>query len=214
MPQTIEVTVYSFDELSAEAKERAREWWREASASDNDFADHVTDRLLEAAEALGFRIGTHTVRLYGGGSRQEPNVWWSGFYSQGDGASFDGSYSYSKGAAKKLAEHFEGKDLAELQALAHRLEAVQRPAFYSLTASIDQSGRYSHSMTMSASADDTRGHDVKADAEEEIQQVARELADWHWSNLRDAYEWEQADEQVDENIRANEYTFTEQGAIH
>lgn len=214
MPQTLEVTVYTFDELSDDAKEKARGWYREATGADDTyFSESVVESLQTAATALGVEIGTHTVRLMGGGQRQAPNVYWSLSYSQGDGASFDGWYTYSKGAAKKLAETFGGKDLATLQALAHRLEAVQRPHFYSLTASIKQSGRYTHSGTMSVSAEDQRGDDYfKQVSEDEVEQVLRELADWFFHSLREAYEWEQADEQVDEAIRANEYTFTVEGA--
>lgn len=213
MPQVIETTVYSFDELSDAAKESARGWYRDASEGDNSFADFTTDDLLKACEALGVDVGTHTVRLMGGGSRQAPNVWWSGFYSQGDGASFDGSYSYAKAAKSKLAEHFGDSDLVTLVNLAQRLVNVQRRNGYQLSASIDQSGRYSHSGTMSVSVDHGRDYTVKAEDEEELQQVFRELADWFYSNLRDEYEWINSDEQVDETIRANEYTFTEEGTI-
>ena len=213
MSQVIETTVYTFDELSDAAKESARGWFREASVGDNSFADFTTDALIKACEALGVDVGTHTVRLMGGGSRQAPNVYWSLSYSQGDGASFDGSYTYAKDAKSKLAKHFGGDDLVQLQALAQRLVNVQRRNGYQLSASIEQSGRYTHSGTMAVSVDHGRDHDVKGADEEEIKEVVRELADWFFHALRGAYEWEQADEQVDETIRANEYTFTADGSL-
>lgn len=39
----------------------------------------------------------------------------------------------------------------------------------------------------------------------------REFADWIYSRLEAEYEYQNADEQVDESIRINEYEFAEDG---
>ena len=43
---------------------------------------------------LGIRLKTTPVRLMGGGTRQKPCIWFSGFWSQGDGACFEGYFSH------------------------------------------------------------------------------------------------------------------------
>lgn len=50
--KTIATTVYTFDELSEEAKDKARDWWR---ASDIDL-QYEFDYLLEDAETIGLKI--------------------------------------------------------------------------------------------------------------------------------------------------------------
>ena len=64
MPTVIETTVYKFDELSDEAKQKARDWWREASASDNDnyFAEHVTEDFREICQRIGIQIDKQAER--------------------------------------------------------------------------------------------------------------------------------------------------------
>ena len=41
----------------------------------------------------------------------------------------------------------------------------------------------------------------------------RDLAHWLYVYLRTEYEWQTSEEQVAENIRCNEYEFTEEGRI-
>lgn len=212
MPQTVEVTTYAFSELSDDAKSHARDKWREGMSGDNAFAEYVTDTLVTAAKALGFDLDTQTVRLMGGGTRQEPDVSWSGFWSQGDGASFAASYSYSKNAKGKLALEFDGSE-PELMSIAQALQDVQRRHFYGLSATITKSGRYSHSHTMSADVSTARDYFLGEADEEIVLQAARDLADWYYHKLEQAYDFETSDDAVSENIEANEMRFTEAGDI-
>jgi len=85
MPEIIETTVYRLDELSDAAKEKARAWYREGGF-DYDWFECVYDDFERIAEILGLRLKTRVVRLFGGGTRQKPCIWFSGFSSQGDGA--------------------------------------------------------------------------------------------------------------------------------
>ncbi|MBJ6915417.1 antitoxin of toxin-antitoxin stability system, partial [Vibrio cholerae] len=88
MPEIIETTVYRLDELSDAAKDKARAWYREGGF-DYDWYDSVYEDFQQIAEILGIRFKTRTVRLMGGGTRQEPRIAFTGFWSQGDGASFE-----------------------------------------------------------------------------------------------------------------------------
>ena len=45
------------------------------------------------------------------------------------------------------------------------------------------------------------------EAEEGIPELMRDFADWIYRQLEKEWEWQNADEQVDESIRANEYDF-------
>jgi hypothetical protein len=93
MPDVIETTVYRLDELSEAAKDNARAWYREGGF-DYDWYDAVYEDFRRIADILGIRIKSRTVRLMGGGVRQEPCIWFTGFWSQGDGAAFEGHNFY------------------------------------------------------------------------------------------------------------------------
>lgn len=52
--RTIQTNVYTYDELSDDAKEKARDWFREGSAGDDFFSETPIDEFLEIGAALGF----------------------------------------------------------------------------------------------------------------------------------------------------------------
>jgi hypothetical protein len=49
------------------------------------------------------------------------------------------------------------------------------------------------------------------EAREAFEEAARDAMRWIYRQLEAQYDWLNADEQVDETIRANEYLFTEDG---
>lgn len=204
MPTVIETTVFTFDELSDAAKERAREWYREGNL-DYDWWDCTYDDFSAICEILGVELATHPVRLMGGGTRQKTCIQFRGFWSQGDGASFEGRLTYAKGCVAKIKD-YAPKD-AELHDIAVRLNAIQRRNFYQLYAHITQRGPYCHEMTMQF---DVRRNDAEAtaDAEDIIAEAMRDLARWLYARLETEYEFLNSDEIVEESITANAYTFT------
>lgn len=181
--RTIETKVYQYSELSEEAKEKARKWYRDG-ALDYEWWDSSFDWFRATGKAIGFEI---------------KDIFFSGFWSQGDGASFTGTYSYRPGWRKALAETCTDKDVTEI---AGTLTEIQRPHFYRLTASLSKSGHYSHSHTMQIAADD---------CEEQLLDAARSFADWIYRQLEKEYEYLLSDDVVAESIVANEYEFTEDG---
>lgn len=92
MPTTIQTTVYAFDELSDPAKEIARAWHRETGL-DHAWHEFVYADFEAVCAILGVSLRTSPVRLMGGGSRPEPHIFFRGFWSQGDGACFEGTYA-------------------------------------------------------------------------------------------------------------------------
>lgn len=200
----------TYDELSDEAKERARHWWRSIEAAQFDPSFAIED-AINAARILGIEISTHAVKLYGGGTRQEPNIWWSGFGSRDAGACFEGYYSYAKSAAKRIRE-FAPTGTA-LHAIADELQQVQRGAFYRLSASITHSGRRYHEYGMRIDVEDSADQyrDLPEGAEDGIGEALRDFMRWIYSRLEDEYEYALSDENVEEMIRINGYEFDEYG---
>ena len=211
MARTVETTIYKFDELSDMAKECAREWWRNATSADFDASATIED-AERVAEIIGIEFATRQIRLMGGGTRGESVIYWSGFRSQGDGACFEGVYRYAKGAAKSIRAYAPTD--TRLHAIADALQETQRKAFYRLEASMSHRGYYYHSGCMSVSVEDKEDsyRDVSR-FEDDITDAMRDFADWIYHQLEAEYEYAMSDENVDENIRINEYEFTENGDI-
>jgi hypothetical protein len=207
--ETIEKTYFTFDELDENAKDKAREWFRNASSGDDFWAECVVEDFDNVCALLGLDIKQHAVKTMSGKTRYEPAVYWSGFWSQGDGAAFDGSYCYKPGAAKAIRAHAP-KDV-ELHKIADCLQDIQRKHFYKLNARASRTGRY-FSISVDVEHDMDSYRDI-GNAEDVIKDCFSDLAHWFYCQLRDAYEWTMADEQIDENIRANEYEFDEHGRI-
>lgn len=210
MPEIIETTVYRLGELSHAAKDKARAWYREGGF-DYDWYDAVYEDFQHIAEILGVDFKTRTVRLMGGGSRQQPCIWFRGFWSQGDGACWEGRYSYRKNASAEIRTYVS-KD-TDLHGIADALQAIQRRNFYQLRADVSHRGRYYHEycMAISVERDSPTYQGMTADAEEVVIEALRDLARWLYRQLEREYDHLSSDEAVDETIVANDYTFTESG---
>ena len=147
--RTVETSVYDFTELPDAAKDKARAWFRETI--DHDWWDTVYDDFQRICPILGVTLATRTVRLMGGGTRQKPCISFSGFWSQGDGACFEGRYAYAPRASRRIREY--APQDTELHRIADALQALQKLNFYQLTASFRQTGRYSHAYAMTFDVD-------------------------------------------------------------
>jgi len=216
--RTIETPVFKFDQLSDEAKKRAIEKnydWN----TDHEWWDAVYDDAVMMAGIMGIEIGDRR-----GSGR--PAIFFSGFSSQGDGACFEGTYSYKKGALKALkaaapAKHqdFQQDGVwviqegnAELQRICKGLQDVQRRHFYRLEATVKQYGHYQHSGCTGIEVTDCE-HTYRdiGDAEEDVSQLLRDFMDWIYSQLEKSYDYLTSDEAVEESLVANEVEFTEEG---
>lgn len=205
MATTKTITLYEFDELSDTAKDRAREWFRGCKNA-NDY-DGVRDDVVAVLELLGVTLKTHAVRLMNGTTRYEPNVWWQVGYMQSDGACFEGTYAYRRGAHRLVREH--APEDARLHAIADALLNVQRKYRYQVTATIC-SGHQSFFPDVDVSGPGGESSYESA-FRGEVAECVRDLCAWMYQQFRQEDEYQSADEQVDENIRANEYTFTVDG---
>ena len=210
MPRIVETTVYTIDELSDAAKENARIWYRQQGLHD-DWYDFVYEDFETICRILGITLATTPVRLYGGGTRDKPQLYFTGFWSQADGASFYGHYSHASGAAKGVRAHAP-KD-TELHRIADILQDIQRRNFWQVHASIRHQGRYCHeySMAIEVERDSPTWQPPTDGVEETVIEALRDLARWLYRQLRSEYEHQTSDEAVDEIVSINEWSFKADG---
>ena len=206
--RTIETKVYTFDELTDEAKEKARGWWRNSRDGDDFWSEGVIEDAETCGAVLGIEIDQRQVPRMDGKYNQHPKVWFSGFSSQGDGACFEGRYQYKAGAGKAIRAHAGD---AELWRIADALREVQKGAFYRLTATAKHSGHYYHSGCMDVDVDNAAGVEVTDGQYEDVKECLRDFADWIYKRLEEEWDYQNSDEVINENIRTNEYEFEEDG---
>ena len=127
MPRIVETVVYELPELSQSAKERARAWYRD-TCLDWDWYDTVFEDFETVCGLLGVTLRTHIVRHVDGATREAPNLYFRGFNSQGDGASFEGTYCYAPNAARAIRSHAPMDPT--LHGIADDLQHVQTRNFY------------------------------------------------------------------------------------
>ena len=135
-------------------------------------------------------------------------TYFTGFWSQGDGASFEARYNYEKGSVQKLKEYAPQDQ--ELHRIAQELKNIQAKACYDLEAKITTSGNYCHEMTMHCECSSRRGNikdDTAQGYEDEVLELSRDLAIWYYKKLNDTYDYLMSDEAVAEHIIANELEF-------
>ena len=176
--RVIEKTVYEFDELTDDAKEKAREWFR-GIADDNWWSESVIDDAKRIGALIGFRVD---------------EIYWRGFWSQGDGACWSGSVTYSTGCAAAVAR--ECPRDSEIQRIARAWQDLQRRNFYQIRGGVSANDRY-----MRTSVDACRDED-------DANQIVSDFADWIYRRLEGEYDYQMSDD----IIRANGYEFDENGA--
>lgn len=210
--RVVETKIYKFEELSDAAKERAREWWRKCENEDSSH-EYQFDDFERMGKILGIEIDQRPIKLHGGGTRYEPTIYYSGFWSQGDGACFEGSYSYAKRCARNIRK--EAPQDETLHRIADELVALQRPRFYGLQARVKHRGHYYHEgCTVIDVENPDHPEACSFEDEKALAETLRSFMRWIYKSLEAEYEWKMADAQVDENIIANEYEFDENGEIH
>jgi hypothetical protein len=216
--ETTTRTLYQFDELSDEAKETAREWWRSSLCDDFEL-ESTLDAIAEAGNLLGIDFA----RKHG-----KRAIWFSGFWSQGDGASYDGTWRAADCNARRVLFNYTGdsKSNVELRRIAAGLLYIAA-AYPDSRASVSSSHR-GHFLTMDCEpgddAPDNFGLNYESDEydaamqewsdafpADELEQLLRDFASWAYRLLESEYEYQNSDEQVDESLRAGEYEFTEEG---
>ena len=208
MPKQRTTLVYQFDELDEKAKERAREWYRQGNWDDSFWSECVIDDAKEIGKYMGIAID---------------NVYFSGFWSQGDGACFEGTWRASDVEVDKLKEYApQDKKLHRIVDGLAELAKEYPDGYFKVT----HRGHYSHSGCTSFDVElpceqeeeleydspEYKALQIKLNEDEDaLIELARDFMDWIYRTLEKEWEYENADEQVDEAIRANKYEFLKDG---
>lgn len=188
--------VFKFCELSQDAKETVIETFSDIN-TDYQWWDFLFEDFKTVGEILGIEIN---------------EIYFSGFWSQGDGACFEGNYSYKKDCIKKIKEYAPTD--TELHSIATALFQIQRPYFYRLTANIKHSGHYYHEYCTAIDVyqqDNTDYGNVSSNDVEAIEDLLRDFMRWMYQQLEKEYNWLTTKEQIISTIESNNYEFTEDG---
>lgn len=191
--QIHEIKTYSFNELSEEAQQTAIEKLYDINVDLDDWGEYILDDAKEIGQLIGIAI---------------KNIYYSGFYSQGDGACFEGYYHYQIGGLKALKEY--APEDKELHRIAQELQELQKRNFYKLEASVKQSGHYSHDGCTVIDA----GYDVAWETTDALSELLRDFMKWIYRQLEQEYEFQTSEEQIRETILANDYQFNINGTFN
>lgn len=218
MPQIITHVseAYRFDELSDEAKERARDWYRQCMHEFNDLSERNYDDFVRVAEILGITFKQRETGQRRDGTKvYGPAIYWSGFCSQGDGACFEGSYSYQPDAQAKIREYCNDE---KLLVIADELAEIQERNLFGLEATVEHSGHYYHEHSTIIDVSDGRDPDrsfvERGDDGDRLAELMRDFMRWMYRQLEADNDYLYSAECVDESIEANDYMFDEDGDRH
>lgn len=196
--ETIEHAIYKFSELSEAVQQHAIEARRCAESSDWD-ADYIIDNIKETAAKFGLSID---------------NFYYSGFYSQGDGASFTGEYRYKTGGLMAVKDQWPSSHA--LHSIVESLQKLQASYFYRLSCTLYQRGHYYHENTMYLGGfeigDTSPSYDT-SEIETDLLECLRSFAQWTYSLLESEYDYRTSDEACRESLIDGGYEFTEDGEV-
>ena len=202
--KTIELKLYKFDELSKDAQEKAIENNRDINVHDDWHEFIKEDWINEEIPSRGF---------------EATKIYYSGFWSQGDGAMFE-----YRGITDELFNKFLDTMLIGTEPLSPmRMKWLVNNIHTSVSGR--HSGHYhhegccSHSIYWEVDNGDLHwdtnfykwlesfGDDFEAFIVEEYEDICQDL----YRTLEKEYEYFTSDEQIIESLRENNYDFTEDG---
>ena len=203
---TFEYCEYTFNKLSDKSKEKARDNVRcDGNYPYWDWWDDFFETATNIAKCLGFDTGT---KLSASGKKVPIfDISFSGFYSQGNSASFSGEYSYNPNAIEQVSECTTCEKIIEIAVELTTMQITQRLRGYKhFQASITQNGRYSHSGSMSSSIDDYGNEDeVGFPDEDRFNELMVVFADWMYKSLEAEYNHLMSDEVIDSYLEEEKF---------
>lgn len=188
----IKTPVYKFTELPPEAKEKAIEHCRNFNV-DQDWHEFTFEGWCELLESYGFSGAT---------------IYFSGFWSQGDGACFDCKYI-------DLPQAFNA--FAAENPVKHKNWILDYIDSYCSARIITVNHHYSHEKTRRIESSIDRDLPrLNATVEKFfnwIEEKRLELCRKIYKSLEEDYNYLTSDESIIEAIEANEYEFTSEGEL-
>lgn len=195
--RTITHSIVAFSEMTEEQKAKAIAWMQdyEAQHGDNHFADGLDENYFEDLKEYGMT---------------DMKAEWSGFGSQGDGASFTVDTIDVEKFLRKLGVWSQYRVLHN---------AIKSGEFNCNVIRIDS--RYSHDCTVKGNVHtywpDTATQQTKSEELEElVTEFIREQSRKYYRDLESAYDHSMSDEGIKDMIEANDYEFkfNEEGEIY
>lgn len=237
MPETMEITVYKFNELEGRAKERASEKLREWHTDYDWWVDVYSEAKVQGAER-GFEI---------------EDIRFSGFWSQGDGASWTGSVDVKQFVEWMLEQPEGTPEHRWIDADRHRylcLIELMKDGWIERNINVTRSGyHYVHEQTTGpesgvdwnplftemelADAEESvlrsegilkgasvvgvaEGIDIKTlmpELDDKIKEEVRSFSQHIYKQLEAEYDHLTSDESITEFAEANDYRFDEDGDV-
>lgn len=211
MPRTIQRTVYKFSELSEAAKETARDHERSGDYPHDDWWDSTHDDAKRVGDCLGLDFIEK--------EQGRPCIYFSGFCSQGDGASFEANWNPEGDIVKAVIEHAPQdntlKSIAEGLMMLCVHAAFKGNVLWG-TVRTDNSN-YSHSNTMTGELTyfnvDADVDGVPEDDDKEFLVLMRRFADWIYDQLNAEYDYLNSEEHIDKRLSDSDEEFDEDGHV-
>lgn len=190
--KTITIECRQINEWDDATRAQIIERHRDINVDIHDWWDAVYEHFHRVAAILGV----------------EPrDINFSGFWSQGDGARFNGRYDWKEDAPEQI------RNYAPQDAELHRI-ADELAAFPGAWATIEyRYPIYEHEYMTEINVD--LGEDTEYDkaSDQAIQELLRDLMRWLYRQLEKEYEYLTSDEAVRETLAINEYEFDADGRI-
>lgn len=197
---------YGIERLEEGVRVKVIERFR-STQCDHDWWDHV----YEGATRMGALMGIEV-----------EDISFTGFCSQGDGASFVGRYRYAPDAVQKITAECGDTD-ETLIAIAEELTIAQvgfvLKTGFPFECNIRRtSSNYSHSGTMQTGWDDD-DDDYAANfftcqvMDQQVERLLRRFADWIYKQLEAEHNHLTSDDAVIEAIRSSDLRFSSSGDI-
>jgi hypothetical protein len=207
--KTIELNLYSFEELDEKAKQKALKNYQDLNVS-FDWWDFGYDDFISICAFLGITVNKKSIHF-------------QGFYSQGDGSCFDAEVDFPKlfsgivtSAWKEYATDVEFQ--FSLPQIDNRVLALVEKGKFEMNAQIISRQRgygvvvdlgvYPVSGTM-------KNHDIIYGELDELEKwldsIVQVLNRYLYRSLEKEFEYQTSDPAIIEGIEANEYLFTADG---
>ena len=194
--KTKTINLYQFEEITdQEIKDRIIEKNRDIN-TEYDWSDFIIEDAQEQLKEIGF---------------MEPEIYFSGFHSQGDGLCFDCSYI----DLLKVIPHIEKNFLKKHNITKNRLKIISEYCDF-LIYKNSYANHYSHEKThyidISSETSIFKGKYLKIEQivdyiKDCIEELRVSLCREYYKQLNDEYDYRMSDKSIEETLISNEYYF-------
>ena len=197
--KTKTIELYEFDELPEKIKAKVLEKERYINTEGYDWFDFTFDDWTEKLEGMGF---------------EDPNISFTGFYSQGDGASFTcksidiEKFLTSQKARRRFKNILKGLKEDKIEANIE-IKRIDHHYSHEYTVRAESEVLYNNGYPKNYAAIEKEEGELRA----LVLDVARDLMKEIYRDLEQEYEGLTSDEAVIDTIKANEYTFRADGTM-